>query len=134
VQYLKEKLTASLWSGWLLPVVGIIAILMLSACSQQAVSIYNGCPGTYARITDGQNRVLNERLGSGERMSVNLTGTSGQYNQIVLNADGFRKDNNKPLGAVSNYYNPSNNGNGVTSPSNNQQSWNIYSFPLGCAN
>jgi len=105
----------------------IIATLGLVGCASERVSIYNGCPGSWGRVTDGRSHVLVARLEYGARVSVDLHGVSGEYNQILINVDGFRVGDNRPLGAVSRTFSQS--GRGVTTP---ESALNINSFPGGC--
>jgi hypothetical protein len=109
----------------------LVAALLASGCfGQDHMSVYNGCAGSWMRITDGQNHVLNPRLEFGERMSVTYNRPAqNDYNTRVLNADGFRMDNNRPLGAVSYNFTLS-GGTNVTGPRENE--WNVSWLPLGC--
>ncbi len=106
-------------------------VVFATACKKsEMVSIYNGCIGSWMRITDGQNRIVTEKLTFGARISVEYPRPpEGSYNQRVLNADGFRLDNNEPLGATSYTFSLYGDAN-ITGPREN--AWNITSLPRGC--
>jgi len=116
--------------GSMKPYVLFLMMLFLVACGDDHMSVYNGCSGTWARISDGRGNILNPKLKFGERMSIEYPRPAqNEYSSRVLNADGFRLDNNEPLGAVS--YTFTLNGDvNITGPREN--SWNITYFPGGC--
>jgi len=107
----------------------VLALVVgLAACATERVSVYNGCAGSYLRITDGRGHQLVERLEFGARVSIDLKGVSGEYNRLILNADGFRVSDGRPLGATSRTFSASGRG-GSTAP---ETYWNIQSLPGGC--
>ena len=106
----------------------ILAVLGLSGCVSEKVSIYNRCAGSYLRITDVNSHVLVSRLEYGGRAGLELHGASGESNQIIVNADGFRVSDNRPPGATSKTFSQS--GRGTTAP---ESAWNITHLPGGCS-
>lgn len=106
----------------------VLATLGLVGCASEKVSVYNGCAGSYLRLSDGSGHVLVSRLEYGGRAALELHGASGEYNQILVNADGFRVSDNRPLGATSRTFSQS--GSGITAP---ESAWNIEWLPGGCA-
>ncbi len=82
----------------------IIASCTLLACQPQAhVAIKNDCPGAWFRVSwlEGLGRTqVFSRLEPGERVVIPLTGVANQSNRFVIMVDGFRMDDDTPLGSA----------------------------------
>src|SRR3989344_6158103 len=102
-------------------VLGLIAVAV-SGCAKSMV-VYNGCNGSWLRVSDGQGRLLVGRLNYGLETTVDISGYSGS--NIQLFAAGFELVTNRPLGSTTTSRYISSSGS-PTGPS--LQPWQITSL------
>lgn len=74
-----------------------LVALATGACGQPFV-IYNGCNGSWVRISDGRGNLLTERLEYGREITVDARGYSGSTVEFL--AAGFELRTNRPLGSA----------------------------------
>lgn len=103
----------------------VFALVGLTACEQEKVSVSNLCAGSWVQITDGNGHVRVGRLDYGAPpATIPLTGDSNGQ-QLSLTATGFSQKNNRPLGST--YYSTYVGGGGSpTGP--RQTTWQITSL------
>lgn len=77
-----------------------IAILALTGCAQEDITIKNECPESWVRIADGENRTEIARLEFGDRAYVGIKGQTDAYNRLVLTADFYSLISNQPMGSA----------------------------------
>lgn len=92
----------------------LVFVLSLCACTQRPLIIHNNCKGSWVRVREGDN-ILIQRLDYGQEVEVEVEGYRGRT--MYLYANGFRLSDNKPLGGVETTRTIPNSGGFITSPS-----------------
>lgn len=118
----------------------LLVVVISSACSRKPEDfpfmVYNGCNGSWLRVSDANGNLLINRLDYGQEKAANVMAYKGSW--VTFLAVGFELATGRPLGSTTTtrFINGNYSGGSFsfTSPTNALEPWQITSLFSSDAN